>query len=192
MSGFGQGTMERETVLEEQWSFTASTNSYAHSQLDERECFSEVTLFDRNWLTTQVVDSLEDQQQDWIGLLQNDWKLELYNLSLLGIKNKKGSLKHACLSVADFVSSICKARSQPVVIFHQQHWGYTCCLQIAGLGRVRLVVCFNNFQCFGRYAVFVTNRLDWSPRHILAHWIQHRSTPESLWQDSLFQVSPQR
>lgn len=173
MNGSEQGTMENETELEEDWVSADRTSPYALS-LIEKQRTSGVTLYDRDWLTAQVIDPLTDNQQDWIGRLQPDWKLELYNLNLLGIQNENGSLKHACLSVTDLVFSIRKVRSQPLNIFHQQHWGYTCCLQIAGLGRVRLVVCFNNPQCFGRYAAFVTNCLDWSPRRIVTHWMQYR------------------
>lgn len=176
MSDAKQRLMVNETVLEEGWVFADRTNPYALSQSQKRQCVAGVTLFDRDWLTAQVIDSFTetDHQQDWIGLLQHDWQLELYNLNLLGMKDENGSLKHSCLSVKDLVFLIRQVRYQPLIILHRQHWGYTCCLQIAGLGRVRLVVCFNNPQCFGRYAAFVTNCLDWSPRHIVAHWMRSR------------------
>lgn len=150
----------------------------------------QVTLFDRDWLSTQVVDSLTNNQQDWIGLLQSDWSLELYNLNLIGIKDEKDNLKHSCLSVVDLVGLIRKVRSQCLTIFHQQHWGYTCCLQIAGLGRVRLVVCFNNPSCFGRCAAFVTNRLDWSPRHVITYWMQHRPVTNLYARNLAFKFCP--
>ena len=191
MSGFEQLVMECEAGIEEEWVSADSTSPRIASQADEHQCSSEVTLFDRDWLTSQQIESLTDYQQDWIGLLKHDWKLELYNLNLLGIKDEKGSLKHSWLSVADLVFSIRKVRYQPLTIFHQQHWGYTCCLQIAGLGRVRLVVCFDNPQCFGRYAAFVTNCLDWSPRHIISHWIQHRPAIDLYSRNSSFKFHPE-
>lgn len=174
MSGFGQWVSECRVSLEEGWEFSNSTNSSSCRQASERQNYSDVALFERDWLTTQFVDSLTDRQQDWIGLLQSNWTLELYNLNLLGIKDEKDNLKHSWLSVKELVFLIRETQYKPLIISHQQHWGYTCCLQIAGLGRVRLVVCFDNPQCFGRHVAFVTNRLDWSARHIISHWIQHR------------------
>ena len=89
MSDFGQQMMKSEAVLEEEWVFANSTDSPAWGQANERQHSAEVTLFDCSWLTAEAVDSLADYQQDWIGMLQPDWELELYNLNLLGIKGYK-------------------------------------------------------------------------------------------------------
>jgi hypothetical protein len=187
MSGFGQWVAECKAVLEEEWESADSIDSSDRPQTNERQQCSEVALFDHDWLSTPVVDPLADQQQDWIGLLQSDWKIELYNLNLLGLKDEKNNLKHSCLSVQELIFLIRDVQYKPLIIFHQQHWGYTCCLQIAGLGRVRLVVCFNNPQCFGRYAAFVTNRLDWSARHVISHWIQHHPATNLYGKNSAFE-----
>lgn len=194
MSSFEQWETEGETLLEEEWIIANRTSPRDRNQPRNGKPHSDVTLLERDWLTSEVIDSQIDQQQDWIGQLQPDWMLELYNLNLLGIKDENDSLKHSSLSVKELVFLIREAQYQPLTIFHQQHWGYSCCLQIASLGRVRLVVCFNNPKCFGRHAAFVTNRLDWSPRHIISQWLKHRvdtnlysktSSPTFLVEDSL-------
>ncbi len=177
MGSFRQGMQACTTEVQGEWATASSANASANAKEPASQYWeaSEVTLFDRDWLSAEVAGSLAACQQDWIGLLQPDWKLEPYDLSSIGIKVELSSLRHSCLSVTELVFLMRKARSQPLSLFHQQHWGYTGCLQIAGLGRVRLVACFNNSQCFGHYAVFVTNRLDWSPRRIITHWTQRRS-----------------
>jgi len=154
MNSAGQGIME--TVTEEEWVF-ADSSLLVNKQADARQDCSKVALFDHDRLTPQLVDSLADYQQDWIGLLQHDWKLELHSLNLLGIKIEEG----------------------------RQHWIYTGCLQIAGLGRVRVVACFKHPQCFEHCAAFVTNRLDWSPRRIINHWLQQSSASALPWQNAL-------
>lgn len=191
MSSLRQWVTECETAIGGRWASANSTTSRAHDQADNRQCSSEATLLDRDWFTTEVVDSLADRQQDWIGMLQDDWRLELYSLDSLGIQEEQGTSKHSCLSVADLVSLIHKMRYEPLTLAYQQHWGYTCCLQIAGLGRVRLVVYFNNSQCFGQHTVLVTNRLDWSPRRILAQWLQHRSATNLYSRNPAFKFHPQ-
>jgi len=45
-------------------------------------------------------------------------------------------------------------------------------VRIPGLGKVRLVVSFENADLTGAYAVLVTNRVDWSAYRILSTYLQ--------------------
>jgi hypothetical protein len=131
---------------------------------------SGIVLMDSQWLSPSVVDALAEAQQDWISFLQHTWEIELYSLSLLGIGNEANSLKHCRITVQEIISLTLQASYHCLIVLQDMYWCYTCCLEVVGLGRVRLVVCFNNSQRTGNPAVFLTNRLAWSPQTVLTYW----------------------
>jgi hypothetical protein len=54
----------------------------------------------------------------------------------------------------------------------QRYWCFTWCVRVPGLGKVRLVIGFDNAQLQGTYAVLITNRTDWSAKQILSKYLQ--------------------
>lgn len=132
----------------------------------------ELVLMNRHWLSPYLIDSLAETQQDWINLLQQDWSVELYSLSLRGITHEINSLKHCQITIREIVALTLQAPYQCFVIAQQVHCCYTCCLHIVGLGRVRLVVSFNSPKQTGAYGVLLTNCLAWSSRTVLTRWLE--------------------
>ena len=63
------------------------------------------------------------------------------------------------------------------------YWCFTRSVRVPGLGKVRLVISFENPQLTGTYAVLLTNRTDWSAKKILATYLQ-RWPIETFYQDS--------
>lgn len=130
-------------------------------------------LIDARWLSIHLIDSLAEQQQDWISWLSPDREIELYDFSLLGINSAVESPKCSTKMVSNLSELAQSAQHQSLTISQHVYSAYSCCLQTIGWGRVRLVVCFENPQHARSAAAFVTNRLDWSPRKILTQWDQH-------------------
>jgi hypothetical protein len=122
-----------------------------------------------------LIDSLAENQQDWVSLLQHDWEMEIYGFSLLGVQCDEKRLKRTRLMIQDFVALTLQSTCQCLKIFQQLHWYYSCCLQVVGLGRVRVVISFDDPQKAGGYAVLFCNRLDWSPRSVLSRWLEENS-----------------
>ncbi|MHB8625229.1 MAG: transposase [Aggregatilineales bacterium] len=56
-------------------------------------------------------------------------------------------------------------------------------VRLPSLGKIRLVVSFDNPKLTGSYALFVSNRLDWSAQRILSVYLQ-RWPVETFYQDS--------
>ena len=54
--------------------------------------------------------------------------------------------------------------------------------RLPGLGKIRLVVSFDNAELTGTYAVLVTNRVDWSVQRIIALYLP-RWPIETFYQD---------
>jgi hypothetical protein len=62
------------------------------------------------------------------------------------------------------------------------YWTFTLAVRIPGLGKVRLVISFENADLTGTYAVLVTNRAEWSAYRIIAMYLQ-RWPIETFYQD---------
>jgi hypothetical protein len=125
------------------------------------------------WLSPTLVDTLSENQQDWISRLQNDWAAEVYNINLQGVNCGTYSLKHSCLTVSELVALTLQVPYQSVEIAQNLYSYYSCCFQVVGLGRVRGVISFSDQYQTDAPFIFLTNRLNWSPRNILTQWIEH-------------------
>lgn len=150
----------------------------ASSQLAERPQSvaptesSEAMVVDHQWLSAFQVDALAENKLDWISLLPNDWPLEIFNSSLLGVNNFREQWNLSFQSVKALVQITQEARYYPVIFTGETCWSYTCCLELAELGRVRFIVCFRDSARCGKYAALITNRLDWSPRKVISQCFQ--------------------
>ena len=72
---------------------------------------------------------------------------------------------------------------RPVVIDDRNYWCFTLTVRLPALGKVRLVVSFDNPELKGTYALLVSNRLDWTVQRILKTYLQ-RWPIETFYQDS--------
>ena len=72
---------------------------------------------------------------------------------------------------------------RPVVIDDRNYWCFTLTVRLPALGKVRLVVSFDNPELKGTSALLVTNRLDWTVLRILKTYLQ-RWPIETFYQDS--------
>ncbi len=152
-----------------------------------------LVLMNRRWLSPCLIDHLAEAQQNWINLLQQNWVVEVYNLSLLSASYETNSLKHRHIRVEGIVSLTAQAPYQRLVVAQQAYSCYTCCLHIAGLGRVRLVIAFDHPERTGNYGVLLTNCLTWSPQTILSYWLEGYSAEQFYRnQTSKQQVSPRK
>lgn len=123
-------------------------------------------------LLPSLVDSLAEDKQDWMGIMQNNWEIDVDSLSLLGIQAELKKPKKIRLTIQDFVVLTRQNPCQSVEISQRSYWFYTCCLQVVGLGRVRAIISFDNPQKTGNFTVFCSNRLDFSPRSLLNRWFR--------------------
>ncbi len=72
---------------------------------------------------------------------------------------------------------------QKVTIADTQYWYFALNVAVPGLGRVRLVISFDNAEVTGTSAVLVSNRTDWSAKKIMTTYLQ-RWPIETFYQDS--------
>lgn len=136
---------------------------------DISQAWAETVFLDQQSVSSYQIDELGECQRNWIGVLWPDWKIDSSGCSLKVAEGEDVQTRE--LTIHQLISLTQQSRYEPVEI-DQEYWIHTRCLRVVGLGRLRLVLCFDNPELIGECAVFATNRLDWSPRKILSQWLQ--------------------
>ncbi len=113
-------------------------------------------------------DALKEHKLDWVSLLKKNRKLEVNSFVLRDETGQPITLKGSHIKVEQLVPLIPRNAYRQVQLGAQNYWCFTRSLQVPGLGKVRLVISFENPELTGTYAVLLSNRTDWSAKKILA------------------------
>ena len=143
--------------------------------------FSTV-LFDSWYLSEEFVNCLRRHRKDWISSLKKNRKLETNSFELKDTHGKRIPVEGPQISVQDLVPLIPPKAYRAVQVGEQTYWTFTLTVRIPGLGKVRLVISFENAELTGTYAVLVSNRVDWTALRIIATYLQ-RWPIETFYQD---------
>jgi len=141
-----------------------------------------VVLFDSWYLAEEFVAVLRRRRKDWISLLKKNRNLETNSFVLKDATGNRIPLDGPHISVEDLVPLVPAQAYRPVTVGDQTYWTFTLAVRIPGLGKVRLVISFDNAELAGTYAVLVTNRVDWTAQRIIATYLQ-RWPIETFYQD---------
>ena len=141
-----------------------------------------VVLFDSWYLAESFVAVLRRRHKDWISILKKNRNLETNSFVLKDAAGKPISLDSPHISVENLVPLIPATAYRAVTVGDQTYWTFTLAVRITGLGKVRLVISFENAELTGTYAVLVTNRVDWTAQRIIATYLQ-RWPIETFYQD---------
>lgn len=141
-----------------------------------------VVLFDSWYLAKEFIACLRRRKKDWISILKKNRKLETNSFVLKDAEGKRIPLEGAHISVEDLVTLIPANAYRTVKIGDQIYWTFTLSVRIPDLGKVRLVISFDNAELKGTYAVLVSNRVDWTAQRIIATYLQ-RWPIETFYQD---------
>jgi hypothetical protein len=127
-----------------------------------------VVVFDAWYLAEDVVRGLARRRQDWVSLLNTNRLLETASFLLRDAHGWALKLPGPHLAVAELVPLIPATAYHPVTVGEHTYWCFTLAVRIPGLGKVRLLVSFEQASLTGRYVVLVANRLDWSAAKIIS------------------------
>ena len=141
-----------------------------------------VVLFDSWYLAEDFVTLLQRRKKDWISILKKNRNLETNSFVLKDADGKRLRLDGPHISVEDLVPLIPATAYRAVAVGEKTYWTFTLAVRIPGLGKVRLVISFENAERTGTYAVLVTNRVDWTAERIIATYLQ-RWPIETFYQD---------
>ena len=142
-----------------------------------------VVLFDSWYLAEELVTMLGTAHKDWISLLKKNRTLETNSFVLKDADGKPIAFPKPHVQVQELVPLIPATAYRPVVIDDRTYWCFTLTVRLPALGKVRLVVSFDNPELKGNYALLVSNRLDWTVQRILKTYLQ-RWPIETFYQDS--------
>lgn len=142
----------------------------------------DVALFDAWYLAPQLVERLKYHHIDWISLLKHNRNLESNSFMLRDAQGQPVLLPKPHIKVQDLVALIPKNAYKPLQLKDQTYWCFTFTARIPSLGKVRLVISFNNPDLNGNYAVLISNRRDWSAHQILQTYLL-RWPIETFYQD---------
>ena len=141
-----------------------------------------VVLFDSWYLAEDFIASLRRRKKDWISILKKNRNLETNSFVLKDAAGKRIHLDGPHLSVEDLVALIPATAYRAVKVNDKTYWTFTLAVRIPALGKVRLVISFENAELTGTYAVLVTNRVDWTAQRIITTYVQ-RWPIETFYQD---------
>lgn len=149
----------------------------------QQEIPYKVALFDGWYLCPQVVNLLAEYERDYISILKRDRKIKTDSFQLHDEHDEPIVFEKTTLQVKEFVEHIPKSSFQEEKINDKSYWCFSISVTLATLGRVRIVVSYDNEELSGTYVVLVTNRTDWERKKILSTYLQ-RWPIETFYRDS--------
>ena len=110
-------------------------------------------VFDSWFLCKDIIKTIRSYGKDWVSVLKQN--------RILIINNKR-------INVSDFVKTLPKQAFRKIKTKKgHYYWVFTKSVRVHSLGKVRIVISFDNYQLKGDPLVLVTNRKDWEPIKIL-------------------------
>ena len=157
-----------------------------HSAIKHRLRF-EILLFDGWYLSEALVAEAVRRRKKWISLLKKNRNLETNSFQLKDANGQPIQLEGEHVSVEEFVKQIPANAFKMVVVNEKTYWTFSLTVRIPSLGKVRLVISYENSKLSKTYVVLVTNALDWEAKRIIATYLL-RWPIETFYQDGKEQL----
>ena len=143
----------------------------------------ETVLFDSWYLAPDLITVLAEHHKNWISLLKLNRNLETNNLIIKDEQGQKLQFEAPKIKVQDLIPLIPVTAFKPVQIGEQTYYCFSKNVRLPSLGKVRLVISFDNSDLKGTCAVLVTNHLSWSAKKIIETYLL-RWPIETFYQDA--------
>jgi hypothetical protein len=135
-----------------------------------------VVVFDAWYLAEDLVQVLARRRKDWISLLKTNRLLETASVHRRDANGWPLQRPGPHIAVEALVPLIPATAYRPVKVREDVYWCFTLTVRLPGLGKVRIVVSFEQESLTHRYVVLVTNRVDWSATKIISLYAQRWPT----------------
>jgi hypothetical protein len=140
-------------------------------------------LFDSWYLAPELLELLAEYDKMWISLLKSNRNISTNNLRILDEKGERIAFDKPKVKVEDLIPLLPATAFKPVVIDDRTYYCFSINVHIASLGKVRLVLSFDNPDREGTCAILVTNHLSWNAKKIIATYLL-RWPIETFYQDA--------
>jgi hypothetical protein len=142
----------------------------------------DILLFDGWYLSERLVKAAARRRKKWISILKKNRNLETHSFQLKDADGQPIVFAGEHVSVEALVKKIPANAFKMVVINTKIYWTFTLTVRIPSLGKVRLVISYENEKRTDTYAVLVTNCLEWSAKRIIETYLL-RWPIETFYQD---------
>ncbi len=153
-----------------------------HSAIDRGLPFQTV-LMDSWYLSEELVKTLAKKKKDWVSILKKNRNVESHSFTLRDVEGQVIQFSKPHIKIEDLVSFIPKSSYKKVTISDKEYWCFSLKVRVPSLGKVRIVISYDNPDLKGTYAVLISNRIDWSAKRIIKAYLQ-RWPIETFYQDS--------
>jgi len=147
----------------------------------------EILLFDGWYLSEALVAEAARRKKKWISILKKNRNLETNSFQLKDSHDQPIKFEGEHVSVEEFVQRIPAKAFKMVVVAQKTYWTFSLTVRIPSLGKVRLVISYENAKLTETYVVLVTNALDWEAKRIIATYLL-RWPIETFYQDGKEQL----
>lgn len=147
----------------------------------------EILLFDGWYLSEALVTEAARRHKTWISLLKKNRNLETNSFQLKDAEGQPVKFEGEHVAVEEFVKQIPAKAFKMVVVNEKTYWVFSITVRIPSLGKVRLVISYENGKLTDTYVVLVTNALDWEAKRIIATYLL-RWPIETFYQDGKEQL----
>lgn len=148
----------------------------------ERELLFDWVLFDGWYLAPDFLAVLQRLNKDWVSILKHNRNLETNSFRLRDEQGTPIVLAGPHIKVSELVPLIPHNAYKPITIDGRTYYTFTMTVRIPSIGKVRIVVSFDNPERQGNYVLLVTNRTDCTAKRILSTYLL-RWPIETFYQD---------
>ena len=149
----------------------------------EQDIPFKTLLFDSWYLTPELTGILDENGKKWISLLKVNRNIETNNLVIKDETGERIQFDKPKIKAQDLVPLIPASAFKAVQVDDQIYYCFSKNVRIPSLGKVRLVISFDNPELKGTYAVLVTNHLSWDAKKIIKTYLL-RWPIETFYQDA--------
>lgn len=148
----------------------------------ERKLLFDWVLFDGWYLAPDFLAVLKRQDKDWVSILKHNRNLETNSIRLRDKDGKPISFDKPSIKVKDLISLIPQNAYKPITFDGRTYYTFTMTVRIPSIGKVRIVVSFDNPELQGNSVVLVSNRTDCNAKQIISTYLL-RWPIETFYQD---------
>jgi hypothetical protein len=141
-----------------------------------------VLLFDDWYLAEELIQVAKRRRKDWISILKKNRNLETNSFALKDASVQPIRWEGPHIAVQDWVPLIPANAYREVKVNGRSYWTFTISVRIPSLGKVRIVISYEQADLSGTFVTLVTNRVDWSAQKIIATYLL-RWPIETFYQD---------
>jgi hypothetical protein len=131
----------------------------------------ETVLFDSWYLAPLLLEVLTEQGKKWISILKVNRNITTNNLRILDEAGKPIRFEGPHIKVEDIIPLIPASAFKSVEVGEETYHCFSKNVFIPSLGKVRLIISFDNADLQGTCAVLVTNHLSWKAKKIIETYL---------------------